>query len=460
MAIMVSLGVANRVADAACVNISQNMRTSVGQLPDLVFTAGTAGTQYLNPVYFNFASGTTGFWESDCGVQATSNNAAVTLTETYGCGGSCATGTAVGVDVAESFASPLTFRYSGPDMILNGPIPVHYDGTGTAGTIVQITLQLCESDTACGTPQNIGYANVYIVSATPNTWYTTTASATNTSGSELILDNSVINGVPGAKVFVEHYSGTTSTRWNHPIAAFYDSSISRWTIRNEDGTTMPTSGLSFVVRIDPSAKTIVNSVAGTIINITDPNGNYNPYAVVIVTPFSRSTTAHMTPKFAVRYVAHDSTKGWQIISTDGTSFPVSTKLAPAGFFVKVLGGGQYLDDTMGGTDPSGVTNTYRSDDAGTDIVASATRLTGDTKLLSNFCFTTTSDELILTTFNETALMPPAAHTYFGGEEEYYGVGVTTGHTATVFKEDTGTMGTTEPINVWGQYRTDCGFLVP
>ncbi|MFL6446477.1 MAG: hypothetical protein ACJ746_02100 [Bryobacteraceae bacterium] len=141
--------------------------------------------------------------------------------------------------------------------------------------------------------------------------------------------------------------------WNHPIALTYDQVSERWRIRNEDGTPMPI-GLEFVVRIDLSALTLTTHepYTGSALVIDNPVSNNNPYAVIVVTPWS-SGTQRMRHPFGVSYVAPH----WVVYFQDGAPMPKSVKGASGGFFVKVLGAGQYIDDNVVSNDPSGIRNT-------------------------------------------------------------------------------------------------------
>ena len=209
--------------------------------------------------------------------------------------------------------------------------------------------------------------------------------------------------------------------------------------------------LSFSVRIDPSA-TRINTASfkqDHYLIIDDPVANENPYATIMVTAVGSATQSMRSP-FAVAYVAPH----WQVLFTDGAPMPLSTEREAVGFFVKILGSSQYVDDTLP-TDPSGFQSTYLANGAGIDLVGvGAARASGDTKYLRNFCWTTTAFTPIITTLNWTALPPPAPVNYNWIESKLYGVSFV-GNTATVFHEDGSTMYGGTPFNVWAPYRPSC-----
>ena len=216
-------------------------------------------------------------------------------------------------------------------------------------------------------------------------------------------------------------------------------------------------GLEFVVRIDLSALTLTTHepYTGNALIIDDPVSNNNPYAVIVVTPWS-SGNNRMPHPFGVSYLKPH----WVVYLQDGAPMPKSVTGASVGFFVKVIGAGQYVDDNVasnnpfGSDDPSGILNTRFSNGAGTDIVAVGSgRQSGNTKFLRKFCWTT-GIEPIIATFNGTALPPPALGHYNAVEGKYYGVSMTVG-TATIFHEDSTRLADTAPFNVWGPYRADC-----
>jgi hypothetical protein len=441
--------VSMQVAGAACVSNPGNRRAFVGQPSDLFFTAGVPATKFIQHVYLSFNDGDEGS-KADCGVSVISSTSAVKVRATYCFAGGCAVGQREQVDVARGYpaSGPNSFYVSGGVDYLQGPVPVIYDGKAPAGTFGTITFSLSQDDLGNGSV--LAKVNVFIVSGSPpQTWFTVTSNARTISGPTLLLDNRLINNNSSAKVFAMHFGD--GQLWNHPIALTYDPALRKWRIRNEDGTRMPI-GLKFVVRIDPSALTLTarGPVTGSALVIDNPASNNNPYAVILVTPWS-SGTRRMAHPFGVAYAKPH----WVVYLQDGTPMPKSVRRAAAGFFVKIIGAGQYVDDSVPSNDPSGIGNTLLSNGAGTDIVAQhAARQSGNTKFLRQFCWANNGFELIIATFNGTALPPPAEGHFNAVEGKYYGVSVSV-NVATIFHEDNSRLADTSPFNVWGNYRTDC-----
>jgi hypothetical protein len=200
-------------------------------------------------------------------------------------------------------------------------------------------------------------------------------------------------------VFAQHYS--SGATWNHPIAVWYDTSLRRWKIRNEDGAAMP-AGLTFSVRVDPAAMVIRTAFADQphYLIVQHPASDGNPYANIVVTPMSAGVR-RMTQPFAVAYV-HPY---WQVLFTTAVPMPTSYKKGHKryrpGFHVKVNGATHNVDDLRSG-DPSGFQSTDLSNGAGIDIIASSGRMSDNKKFLSHWCWTVNSGvQPIITTFNMT-----------------------------------------------------------
>ena len=331
---------------------------------------------------------------------------------------------------------------------------MRYNGAATAGTSGRVDIATADE---LGNPITIlGRVNVYIVGAKPDpTWFTVTSTKRSIAGDSLILDNEHLNVQPGARVFAMHYGGATQ-HWNHPIAVTYDSWTARWMIRNEDGEKMPV-GISFHVRIDPSASLITtpHNYATNSLTIDDPVANYNPFATIVVTPWSAGNR-RMTRAFAVRYAA----PYWRIVFQDGSPMPVSdyTRIPydNAGFFVKIVGASTYVDDRVGPQDPSGFNLTSKSNGVGLDIVGRAPRSSGDTRYLRNFCWAAGSTLTpVIATLNQTPLPYPApASYYFFFEAAIYGASFVNG-TATIYHEDGTNIDPFVPLNVMAPYRASC-----
>ena len=434
-----------QAADAACVGLPGNRREFVGAPPDLFFKAGVKATLYTHHVYVNFKQGNES--TTDCGASAYSNVTGVTVQATY-CPGNCTSGQSAAVDVANGYppSGPSDYREPSGVEYLQGPVPVIYDGRAPAGTSGTIDFAMNDEFGAEG--KVLARVNVYIISGEPPaTWFRVASAPYTIRQDSLILNHPLLNGTPLARLFVMHQGADRP--WNHPLAVTYDSALGRWKIRNEDGVAMP-AGLSFNVRIDPSALHVSTSGdSNRFIIVDDPVANENPYATLIATPVT-SGAARMNHTFGVAYV-HPH---WLINTTDGLDMPITNKKigAAAGFFVKIFGASHYVDDSRN-LDPSGFTGTQRSNGIGTDIISIGS--TGNTKFLRHFCWTQQRPFApAIATFNQTPLPPPAPINYNWTESKYYGVGVR-GDALTVFHEDGTFMSGSTPFNVWTDYRPDC-----
>jgi hypothetical protein len=444
-----------QTADAACVAKPGNRREFVGAPPDLFFTAGVKATQYIPQVYVNFKDGNETGITTDCGAAAYSKVTGVTVQDTYCFSGNCKSGQSAYVDVANSYLPSESSEYREPSGIeyLQGPVPVIYDGTAPAGT--SGTIDFAMNDEIGNEGKVLARVNVYIVSGEPPpTWFQVASERRTIRLDSLILNHKLLNGNPSARVFVMHQGADKP--WNHPVGVTYDEVLQRWKIRNEDGAAMP-RGLRFNVHVDQSALHVYTGGFGTAGNnfiiVDDPVANGNPYATLIATPVS-SGSRRMNHPFGVSYV-HPH---WRIVNTDGQPMPVTItqgkRLGTAGFFVKIFGASQYVDDNHN-LDPSGFKHTYRSNGIGTDIIAEGGgRVAGNAKFLRQFCWTLASGAPTIATFNQTPLPPPAPLNYNWTEAKYYGVSVS-GNAVTVFHEDGTIMSGSAPFNVWTNYRPDC-----
>jgi hypothetical protein len=434
-------------ASAACVGTPGNTPEMVGQPNDIIFAAGTPATAYIPHIYVNWHDTVTG-GQDDCGVVAVVSNApGVSVQQTYGCGGTCEIGTIVQARVALSYETPAKYYlpYDGPGGYAKGAVPVIYDGTLSNSINGRISFHVQDDFGNPGTL--LGSVNVYVLTGNlPQTWFTWTSAPSNIEGDSLVVDRGLINSNSSAVVFAQHYS-SNGTTWNHSIAVWYDTITGRWKIRNEDGTPMP-SGLTFVVRVDPSAKRIPTAYSGqgSSLIIDDPRSNYNPFATIVVSPFSAGNR-RMTHPYGLTF---DGTH-WFVSFMDGTAMPSSyvNSLTGAhyepGFFVKIIGASQYVDDSLS-VDASGMLDTYLSNGAGVDVRAiGSARVSGSTKFLKQFCWTTGSPMPLISTLNG----------YWGYvEAKRYGVGFST-NAATIFHEDGSLLYGDTTFNVWAPYRLGC-----
>jgi hypothetical protein len=82
----------------------------------------------------------------------------------------------------------------------------------------------------------VGASFSFVAQSPSNSVYVATATAQNVAGDYMTLDNPLINGNPGASVFVTPLYGSTYLYNNHPIGVWYTGS--QWAIFNEDGAAM------------------------------------------------------------------------------------------------------------------------------------------------------------------------------------------------------------------------------
>jgi len=458
LAVLATLAGTAGNAEAVCQNSGTDSyrRLLVGQQPDLFFTAGTPSSQDIPVAFVTYSAVGIPIQYNDCGATAVSSIPGVSVEGTY-CvwdpPGYCWIGPSAPVDKSQPDSGSLPagfYRHYEQNHLR--PIRVFYDGTAAAGTVGRIDIATVDE---FGNPIIIlGSVNIHIVSGAPApTWFTVTSKRNAISGDSLILDNPHINIQPAARIFAMHYG--YKRHWNHPIAVTYDTWLGKWKIRNEDGEPMPV-GLSFHVRIDPSAKVITTprDVGTNSLTIDDPVANYNPFATIVVTPWS-SGNRRMTQPFAVQYIA----PYWRIVFPNGTPMPVSDYNAipynTAGFFVEIIGASTYRDD-LSSWDASGFRYTSKSNGAGVDVRAT-NRTSGDTRSLSFFCWASSTFTPVIATLNMTPLPYPAPHNYgVFYESQFYGASFT-GNAATIYHEDGSPMADTAPFNVMAPYRPSCAW---
>lgn len=461
LTMIVTMVGAATTAEAVCQNggTDNYRRHMVAQPPDVFFKAGTPSTQEIPVVFVTYNAVGAPQLYSDCGTVAVSSIPGVLVEDTYCAWGSgCDFGQTAQVDKSQpdaGSASPGTYRHFEVNHLR--PIRVSYDGRATAGTTGTVTIAMADE---FGNPVSvIGKVNVYVVGTrTAPTWFTVTSTKRTISGDSLILDNEYLNVQPGARVFAMHYGA--KGYWDHPVAVTYDAWRARWLIRNEDGAAMPV-GASFHVRIDPSAAmlTTPHNYATNYLVIDDPVANYNPFATIVVTPWS-SGNRRMRGTFAVQYVA----PYWRVVFTDGTNMPVSDYTAipynNAGFFVKIIGSSSYADDRYGTVDPSGFLQTHKSNGAGVDIAANSARLSGDAKLLRTFCWATGTVTPLIATMNMTPLPYPAPMPgHYFWETARYGA-TFIGDSSAIYHENGTMMNALASFNVMAPPRASCAPTIP
>ena len=155
---------------------------------------------------------------------------------------------------------------------------------------------------------------------------------------------------------------------------------------------------------------------------------------------------------------------WYIVPTNrALPFWTDDTTNNIGFFAKVFGATQYIQD-FASADPSGFKNTNWSNGAGTDIYGyqfcsrrfgCRGRTSGNSRYLSEFCWTTNTSAPLIVTANQTPLPAPNPSN-FGTIVDPHILGVwQSGTTMAVYHEDNTDMGPMSPLNIWGPYRADC-----
>lgn len=124
-----------------------------------------------------------------------------------------------------------------------------------------------------------------------NTYYVVTATASNTDGYILFLNEFPLNSRPSEQFVVTqdmNPGGTSGVYNNHAIGIWYDPYRAEWTIYNEDLSPIPI-GASFNIEdatanVEPSVNQVATSsnTSGDSTCINSPYGNV-PYAVVFIT---------------------------------------------------------------------------------------------------------------------------------------------------------------------------------
>lgn len=280
---------------------------------------------------------------ADCGIAAKSQLPGLSVVSSYGPTPPIVNPPGVWTPIGPSTSPPPGIQppfhrqFHGIDMF-----SVRFDGTAPAGTQGHIVLAVSGSDSNANAMATIGVVNVYVAQPTsPSTWFLAISTTSNVNGHTMKLNHSLLNGNPGAKLFVTHVynpPGVTPRFWNQPLLTFYDGT--RWRIANANGTPMP-AGLGFNVRIDSSASQYYtghpeNHPPVPFVEIKDPIADGNPYATIAVGMTSgRATNPHPV---AVVYQG----SRWRIINSDGALIPAGVR-----FNVRVLGYSAYHDSFQG-----------------------------------------------------------------------------------------------------------------
>ena len=197
---------------------------------------------------------------------------------------------------------------------------------------------------AGGQPAGSGpEAPAVTILAQPGQAYIHTSTNNNDCGDSSYLDNPALNDLPNAKFLVTQNSlpygvGVGSLSADDPLGVWYDSSVHRWAIYNDDLAGM-TARRAWNVFIPPQDGTL-NVHESNALNdsgpetlISDPQLNDNPSAVVFVqhvydvgAPAAGQAPQGFPSNYYTRTVAVAYDAGaqqWAIRNEDGSSFPPS-----------------------------------------------------------------------------------------------------------------------------------------
>jgi hypothetical protein len=174
--------------------------------------------------------------------------------------------------------------------------------------------------------------NVLVVQKSSKNVFVQTATTNNTLGGATYINSKLTNGKPSAQLLITQNldpNGTGEAIDNHPVGAYYNSSLKQWGILNEDGTSMPV-GSHFNVMIGSKASNggkeslvTANSgnTAGSAVIFTGSQSTGNPNAAVFETQNSDPTgtggTFDASPT-GVEYF-QSPTDDWAVFQEDGTT---------------------------------------------------------------------------------------------------------------------------------------------
>lgn len=150
------------------------------------------------------------------------------------------------------------------------------------------------------------------------------ATASNTIFHITTIDHPSLNGNPSAAFQVTQNwnpGGVGGTYNPHVVGVWYDSTVARWTIYNEDLANMPI-GASFNVRTDNSKVVLATSsmLSGNTLFLDDPNLNGRPEARVFVTHNYGPGQLRLASPLGVWF--HAGTGRWGIFRQDLAAMPL------------------------------------------------------------------------------------------------------------------------------------------
>lgn len=149
----------------------------------------------------------------------------------------------------------------------------------------------------------------------------------NITANYTTIDNPLLNNKPDARILVQQRY--ISSYNNKNVGVWYKASENKWTIFNEDVSSMQT-GKHFNVWLVDSSKSFIHTVDSTSISLQDnysvldnPLTNGNPDANILITPLLATGNGYFNHVIGVWY--YSTTQRWYLYVEDGTPFPVGVK---------------------------------------------------------------------------------------------------------------------------------------
>ncbi len=174
--------------------------------------------------------------------------------------------------------------------------------------------------------------NVLVVQKANKKVFVQTATTANTLGGATYINSPLTNDNPNAMILITPNldpNGTNGFVNDHPIGAYYNTTLQQWGVLNEDGTPMGI-GAHFNIMIGSKAsnggsesvtKAHSQNSAGSYVLIDNPEANGNPNAAVFETPNSDPAGKggnFDTAATGVEYF-QSPTDDWAVFQEDGSS---------------------------------------------------------------------------------------------------------------------------------------------
>jgi hypothetical protein len=141
----------------------------------------------------------------------------------------------------------------------NHPIGVWYDTGRGRWAVFNQDLARMPTGAAFFVADSPATSNVYVHRAT----------AGNIVSNWTYLDNALLNGVPGAQLYVTpvwNPGGSGGVYNNHPIGVWYDTGRGRWAVFNQDLAHMPTGAAFNIVALPPNYGYVARATAANVID--------------------------------------------------------------------------------------------------------------------------------------------------------------------------------------------------